>query len=216
MPSHYDLLKRHVLSLSDVDHICWDYLTLGSLISGSAGSGKPALTALGKLAGKISGFEDEFDINSATSQAVAHKEVNKLALVVSIINSAQNTHPFVPSRLKELREYSQSAEYQKVLHGQYARDPLGHHEGGMRVKCECDAELNIKLAFCPNCGRPVVSESASEPAEVSLTCVNVKCKAILAGEGNYCTQCGTKQESARVPTKTGALGRLFKRNKLAS
>jgi hypothetical protein len=40
MPSHYDLLTRRVVSLSDVDHICWDDLTQGSLISGSAGSGK--------------------------------------------------------------------------------------------------------------------------------------------------------------------------------
>ena len=40
MPSHYDLLKRRVVSLSEVDHICWDDLTQGSLISGSAGSGK--------------------------------------------------------------------------------------------------------------------------------------------------------------------------------
>jgi hypothetical protein len=195
----------------------WEWFRRAELTCDRAGllcvqAAEPALTALGRLAGKISGFEDEFNIDSVTAQAVAHKEVNKLALIVSIINNAGNTHPFVPSRLKELRDYSQSAEYQKVLHGQYERDPLGLHEGGLRIPCPCGEEVNIKLAFCWNCGRPVVSESAPDSAEVSLTCLNVNCKAILAGEGNYCTRCGTKQESARAPEKTGVLSRLFKRH----
>lgn len=60
----------------------------------------PALTALGRLAGKIEGFEDEFSIESAIAQSEAHAEVNKLVLVVSILGNAQNTHPFVPVRLK--------------------------------------------------------------------------------------------------------------------
>ena len=40
MPSHYDVLERRVVSLSDGDHIRWLDMTEGSVISGSAGGGK--------------------------------------------------------------------------------------------------------------------------------------------------------------------------------
>jgi len=123
-----------------------------------------ALTALGKLAGRVAGLEDEFNIESAIAQSGAHGEVNKLVMVVSIINAAQSTHPFVPNRLKQIRDYGGSAEYQAILRGEYVHDVLGLHEGGIRVKCECGAKVNSKLSFCPECGKPIDATKADAPS----------------------------------------------------
>ena len=125
---------------------------------------EPGMTALAKLAGKVHGFEDEFDIESAIRQGEVHKDVNKLVLVVSILNNAQNTHPFVPLRLKQVREFAQSPQYQGILGGQYERDVLGLHEAGMRVKCACGAKVNAKLSFCPECGKPLEADPEALPA----------------------------------------------------
>jgi Zn-dependent protease with chaperone function len=131
--------------------------------------------ALSKLAGKINGYEDELNIESAMKQAEAGKEVkNKLVLLVSIINAAQNDHPFVPVRLKQLAEFAASEQYRKILAGDYEKDLLGLHEGGERIRCECGTKVNAKVRFCPECGRelrPEVQAAAaagdSAPVEAS-------------------------------------------------
>ena len=153
-----------------------------------------ALTALGKLAGKISGLEDEFHIESAIAQSEAHRDVNKLVLVVSILNAMQNTHPFVPVRLKLLKEYAGGPQYQQILGGQYERDPLGLHEGGVRVKCVCGAKVNVKLTFCPECGRPVEGDPGAELAAATTVCGN--CGGTLTPGIKFCPVCGTRQEGA--------------------
>lgn len=152
------------------------------------------LTALGKLAGKINGLEDEFHIESAIAQANAHKDVNKLVLVVSIINAMQNTHPFVPVRLKTLKEYAGSPQYQQILGGKYERDPLGLHEGGVRVKCACGAKVNGKLSFCPECGRPMEGAPDEEAAAAATVCGT--CGATLTPGIKFCPGCGGKQDAA--------------------
>jgi hypothetical protein len=40
MTSHYDVLDRRVISLSDTDHICWSDMVEGSLVTGAPGAGK--------------------------------------------------------------------------------------------------------------------------------------------------------------------------------
>ncbi|MBZ5617475.1 MAG: M48 family metallopeptidase [Acidobacteriia bacterium] len=153
-----------------------------------------AMTALGKLAGKITGLEDEFHIEAAISQSEAHKDVNKLVLVVSILNNMENTHPFVPVRLKQIKEYSEGPQYQQVLAGQYERDPLGLHEGGVRVKCACGAKVNIKLSFCPECGKPIEGDAAAELAPAASVCGN--CGGALTPGIKFCPACGAKQEAS--------------------
>jgi Zn-dependent protease with chaperone function len=119
------------------------------------------LRALSKLAGKVNGYEDEFSTDAAIRQAEAMKEVkNKLVLLVSILESAQNTHPFVPTRLKRLAEFA-AGEYPKLLAGNYEKDALGLHEAGSRITCQCGLKVNAKLCFCPECGRDL---SATEAA----------------------------------------------------
>jgi len=160
-----------------------------------------ALSALGKLAGKINGLEDEFHLESAIAQANAHKDVNKLVLVVSILNAMQNTHPFVPIRLKQLKEYAAGPQYAAILSGQYERDPLGLHEGGARVKCACGAKVNAKLSFCPECGKPIDPETAGDLAAAASVCGN--CGGSLTPGIKFCPGCGAKQEGAAAAATAG-------------
>ena len=167
-----------------------------------------ALSGLGKLAGKISGLEDEFHVESAVAQADAHKDVNKLVLVVSIMNAMQNTHPFVPVRLKQIKEYAKGPQYQLILSGQYERDPLGLHEGGVRVKCACGAKVNSKLNFCPECGRPMEGAPSADAAAVTTVCGN--CGGTLTPGIKFCPGCGARQDAAIAPPPAdgGAFGKF--------
>ena len=165
----------------------------------------PAMSALAKLAGKVHGFEEELHIESVINQAQAHQEVNKLVLVVSILENAQNTHPFVPLRLGKLREYAAGEDYAKILRGEYERDPLGLHEAGLRVRCNCGAKVNAKLAFCPECGQPTAAPPAAL-ANAPLVCT--ACGKQLTPEMKFCAGCGAKQEQAPVDPQQTALGKF--------
>jgi hypothetical protein len=145
----------------------------------------PSLRALAKLAGTVKGYEDELNLASAIEQHGARQNVNKLVLLVSILENAQNTHPFIPVRLKFLREFSESEQYQQIMAGNYKRDLLGLHEGGERVKCACGTYVNAKLSFCPQCGRPLNSAAAS------LSCA--QCNTPVTVDVKFCTRCGAKQ-----------------------
>jgi len=131
----------------------------------------------------------------------AHKDVNKLVQVVSILKHADRTHPFVPARLKHIHEYAQGPDYQKILAGEYQRDALGLHEGGVRIKCLCGSKVNSKLNFCPDCGRPLEELPALPPT--LLLCAGCGCQ--LTPEVRFCPACGAKQEAA---DQASALARL--------
>jgi Zn-dependent protease with chaperone function len=123
--------------------------------------------ALSKLAGKVAGYEDEFNTEAAIKQGEASKEVkNKLVVLVAILEAAENTHPFVPARLKRLAEFAASEQYPTILSGVYEKDPLGLHESGSRISCQCGLKVNSKLCFCPECGRELAAPEG-EPAAVA-------------------------------------------------
>ncbi len=147
----------------------------------------PALTGLAKLAGRVHGLEEEFHVDSVLAQAEVHHDVNKLALVLSILKNVQNSHPFVPNRLKQAKNFGNSEEYRRILQGDYKRDLLGLHEGGQRIKCACGQELNVKLKFCSSCGRPV--QAGVVQAEVAKACK--VCGSPTDAGMKFCVMCGT-------------------------
>jgi Zn-dependent protease with chaperone function/RNA polymerase subunit RPABC4/transcription elongation factor Spt4 len=164
----------------------------------------PALSALAKLSGKVEGFDDELDIDSVTSQATANRTIGKLARLIFILDSLENTHPFVPQRLKQLTEYSRSVDYEQIVRGQYIHDPLGLHEAGRRVHCSsCGKEVNSKFACCPNCGQALSLESPI----TEMTCK--QCSNVLTADARFCPRCGSKQENFKEPKSFN----LFRRKK---
>lgn len=130
-------------------------------------------------------------LESAIQQVEARKDVNKLVLLVSILENALDTHPFIPVRLKTLREYAASDDYRRVLAGHYKRDVLGLHEGRERFNWGCGTLVNTKLAFCPQCGRAI------NAAAVASACA--QCQIPLPAGTRFCPKCGGKQAAADVP-----------------
>jgi ribosomal protein S27AE len=170
------------------------------------------MRALAKLAGKVEGFEDEIDLESAIAQSHVHKDVNKLVLVVSILENLQNTHPFVPARLRQLKEWAESLEYERVLGGSYDRDFLGLHEGGIRVACGgCGEKVNAKLKFCPKCGRQVVLKELEAGGATVGACG--ACGHPLGAGIKFCTVCGAKQDGAASEPRLSGLDKIASRFK---
>lgn len=151
----------------------------------------PSQMALAKLAGSIPGLEEEFDVDSIIGQVEAKREVNKLVQVVAIMNNLYNTHPLIPLRLKQLREYAASGDLQRIIKGDYKRDTLGLHEGGERVTCRCGTIVNTKLSFCPECGREVRAMAGDNTCE--------KCDTLLPAGTKFCPKCGAQQAEATAP-----------------
>jgi Zn-dependent protease with chaperone function len=151
----------------------WEWFRRAELTCDRAGllcvqDAASGMSGLAKLAGKVRGYEDEFNPDAALKQAGASKEVkNKLVVLVAILEAAQNTHPFVPSRLKQLDLFAQSDQYKKLLAGDYEKDLFGAHEGGARVTCACGLKVNAKLSFCPECGRAMADPEAAAAAAAS-------------------------------------------------
>jgi Zn-dependent protease with chaperone function/RNA polymerase subunit RPABC4/transcription elongation factor Spt4 len=152
----------------------------------------PAAMALAKLAGCVGGLEHELDVDSVIAQVEARKEVNKAVQIIAILDNLSNTHPLIPSRLKQLKEYAVSSDLQRIINGEYKRDVLGLHEGGERITCRCGTILNAKLAFCPECGREVRS------ASVGVACE--KCQTELPAGTKFCPKCGSQQSEATMPS----------------
>lgn len=152
---------------------------------------KASQSALAKVAGSVTGIEDELEIDSVISQVESRKEVNKLVLLVSILNNYNNSHPWTPSRLKQLREYASSDDLRRLVGGEYKRDTLGLHEGGERVACRCGTIVNSKLSFCPECGRGLRALSGDNSCE--------KCETPLPAGTKFCPKCGSQQSEAAVP-----------------
>lgn len=155
----------------------------------------PSLRALAKLAGSVSGYDDELNVDTAIQQVGAKSDVNKLVLLVSILENAANTHPFVPVRLKALREYYESDAYRRILAGDYKHDVLGLHEGGERIRCACGTLVNAKLSFCSECGRPVSSGGVA-----TVGCG--QCGATLPSDTKFCPKCGARQAAAAQPAES--------------
>ena len=70
------------------------------------------------------------------------------------------THPFPALRARELKEWSQSEQYIRLLRGDY---PRMNNEAGRRTCSLCGtAVTNVTFRFCPECGNildPVMSDS---------------------------------------------------------
>jgi NADH pyrophosphatase NudC (nudix superfamily) len=59
-------------------------------------------------------------------------------------------HPFPSLRAREIKEWSQSPEYRRILNGDYPRVATGT---GRRTCAACHAVVwNVTFRFCPECG----------------------------------------------------------------
>jgi Zn-dependent protease with chaperone function len=155
-----------------------------------------AFAALSWFAGKLRRFENEYAPQLLDEQVSEIRESgNKLARLALFLSSMQQSHPYSVLRVAELRQWYRSGAYQRILDGEYIRDPFGEHEAGRRKPCPgCRREVNSKLDWCPYCHAPLRPQKpGSAPptgpaAPPTKPCV--KCGAAVPVNARFCLNCG--------------------------
>lgn len=146
--------------------------------------------SLWRLSGRLNNkFQDEENIDRVLQQIGDMSEIkSKFQRLMLMMDAIELDHPYPTLRLKALTDYVQEGKYQKIIDGDYIRDPLGEHEMGQRVKCyKCGLVNNSKLLFCPGCGEKAGSSGAQEEG---VRCGN--CDNYLSATAKFCASCGAK------------------------
>lgn len=130
-------------------------------------------SALGKLAGFSKRYSDEFNVDEIEVQAQSYHEIgddsmiNKLLKLYSLM---QQTHPYPVVRVKEIKNWSKSPEFENIMNGNYAR--------GVRTLTAAD-RMNYTI---------------STPR--AKQCPNVKCSMLCPDNHNFCSNCQTNLREA--------------------
>jgi Zn-dependent protease with chaperone function len=110
------------------------------------------ISGLLKLVGGSHKLVDDLNIDEFTKQADAYEDMDEdlLSLYYKIALVFQQTHPFPALRAREIREWSQSEQYRRLLRGDY---PRVNTEAGRRTCASCGATVtNVTFRYCPECG----------------------------------------------------------------
>jgi Zn-dependent protease with chaperone function len=111
-----------------------------------------AISSLLKLSGGSRKLVDDLSVDEFTKQADLNEDMDDsmLSLVYKLMIIKQQTHPFPALRARELREWSQSEQYKRLLRGDY---PRSNTDVGIRTCAECAAIVtNVTFRYCPDCG----------------------------------------------------------------
>ena len=159
-----------------------------------------AVSALMKLGGGSSRFDDEASVEAFLEQARNHSASSGLEglskALLFITYNWQLTHPQVVFRAKALDEWEQSGAYQKILTGDYPRDMAGTYQMGKRVQCpQCKKQVAATVSFCPNCGTDLYPERATGGQPVPCA----RCGTELAPGTKFCPNCGASSADAPPP-----------------
>lgn len=125
------------------------------------------ISRLLKLVAGSHRLADDLNIDEFTQQADQYDDMDEdiLSIYYKFTMLRQQTHPFPALRAREIREWSRSEGYQRLLRGDYPRVDT---ESGRRVCANCGAVVtNVTFRFCPDCGYgldPVPSETTARPA----------------------------------------------------
>ena len=117
---------------------------------------RPCIGMLMKLAGGVHRMSDQLDEEQFLNQARAYGELDRsmgdqfYRLWASL---AKSTHPFAIERAKALNDWIDTAEFEQILAGNYARIAPPAAPGKFCKKCGTAITMGTK--FCGNCGQPV-------------------------------------------------------------
>ena len=158
---------------------------------------RQAISALMKLGGGSSRFDNEASVEAFLEQARNHSASSGLEglskALLFITYNWQLTHPQVVFRAKGLDEWEQSGAYQKILGGDYPRDMAGTYQMGKRVQCpNCKKQVSASVSFCPNCGTDLHPERATGGQAVPCA----RCGTELAPGTKFCPNCGAASADA--------------------
>ena len=86
-----------------------------------------SLGALAAMAGGVRGRNDEINLDEFVSQSDAYMDTEGMASFYKVTAMLRRTHPFVMSRVAELRSWVTSGDYHAIVGGEYTR--RGEEEG---------------------------------------------------------------------------------------
>lgn len=113
------------------------------------------ISGLLKLVAGSHKLMDDLNIHEFTQQADQFEDMDEdfLSLYYKFMMLRHQTHPFPALRARELREWSQSDQYLRLLRGDY---PRVNSDSGRRTCSRClEVVTNVTFQFCPECGGPL-------------------------------------------------------------
>ena len=126
------------------------------------------ISALLKVVAGSHKLVDDLNIDEFTKQADQFEDMDEdfLSLYYKFTMLRHQTHPFPALRAREIREWSLSDQYHRLLRGDY---PRLNTEAGRRTCGRChEVVTNVTFRFCPECGEtldPVMSNGAEHGPE---------------------------------------------------
>ena len=121
------------------------------------------ISALLKLVAGSHKLVDDLNIDEFTKQADQFEDMDEdfLSLYYKFTMMRHQTHPFPALRAREIKEWSQSDQYLRLLRGDY---PRINTDAGRRICGRCGEEVtNVTFRFCPECGEALSPVMSREP-----------------------------------------------------
>ena len=109
-------------------------------------------SALLKMAGGSLRLADDLNVDEFVKQADVYEDMDEdfLSIFLKVGMISRQTHPFPALRAREIKEWSETEAYRRLLRGDYPRIET---DAGKRTCANCGAVVtNVTFQFCPECG----------------------------------------------------------------
>jgi len=121
-------------------------------------------SALAKLAGFSRKYASELNLDEVEHQSEAYRELGNESIMIKMMQlqtMRSQTHPYPVVRVKEIRHWARSVEYDSILAGNYRRHAAVLQGGAWqnvtiespraRECAKCKYPCNEDYLFCPSC-----------------------------------------------------------------